>query len=175
MIDAANRKLEGQSTQVKDNVKFQVVDADNMDFEEATFDAVFCKDAFLYVAEKSKVLSQILKWLKPGGRLLLIDHMRGSNKVDDQTLREFCEGRHWHLRTIEEQKRLIDKSGFTDTSACNISQEFLLYMETSADGIHKKQKFTREEKQYHAMEDQKIAWCQDQLLSWAVFTARKPV
>ncbi|MDR0288107.1 MAG: methyltransferase domain-containing protein [Clostridiales bacterium] len=46
------------------------------DFDDNTFDIVFCHNVMEYIEEKEPVFAELLRVLKPGGRLSLIKHNR---------------------------------------------------------------------------------------------------
>jgi SAM-dependent methyltransferase len=51
------------------NVQTQVMDAENLEFEEGMFDAVICRLGLMFFPDQSKALTGIYRVLKPGGRL----------------------------------------------------------------------------------------------------------
>lgn len=56
------------------NVQFQVGDAENLPFEEASFDLVTCRFAAHHFPDLKKAVGEIARVLKPGGIFLLVDH-----------------------------------------------------------------------------------------------------
>ena len=63
-----------------ENVSFYVADATLVDFPEATFDVVYSRDTILHIADKLALFKQFLKWLKPGGTLMISDYCCTPNK-----------------------------------------------------------------------------------------------
>lgn len=53
------------------NIDYIVSSAENLDFEEATFDVITACQCFMYF-DKSVILPKIHKWLKPNGHLLIL-------------------------------------------------------------------------------------------------------
>jgi ubiquinone/menaquinone biosynthesis C-methylase UbiE len=51
------------------NVQTQVMDAENLEIKDQTFDAGICRLGLMYLPEQSKALSGIYRVLKPGGKL----------------------------------------------------------------------------------------------------------
>ena len=79
MLGKAHEFITGQGAE---NVNFQVADAENLPFDAATFDLVTCRiaphhfpDAFKFVQEGARVL-------KPGGLLLVQDHVLPDDERD---------------------------------------------------------------------------------------------
>jgi ubiquinone/menaquinone biosynthesis C-methylase UbiE len=64
MIDAARRMAPS-------NVSFQRMDAQKLDFPAARFDAVLCSLGLMYVPDPGAAVSEMLRVLRPGGRLAL--------------------------------------------------------------------------------------------------------
>lgn len=55
----------------------QLVEPGPLPFEDCCFDAVFSKDAMLHIPDKEAIYAEILRVLKPGGRLIASDWLRG--------------------------------------------------------------------------------------------------
>ena len=64
MIDAARRTA-------PPNVSFQRMDAQKLDLPAASFDAVLCSLGLMYVPDPAAAVSEMLRVLRPGGRLAL--------------------------------------------------------------------------------------------------------
>ena len=63
------------------NITFLEMDAQDMDFEDDTFDTVVTSCVFCSVPDPVKGLKEIRRVLKPGGMLLMLEHVRSSNKI----------------------------------------------------------------------------------------------
>ena len=55
------------------NLDLRVMDAEQLDFEDGAFDAVFCAFAFSSFPNKTRVIAEFRRVLKPGGRLCISD------------------------------------------------------------------------------------------------------
>lgn len=55
-------------------VKFSVDDATKLPFADNFFDLVFCRDVLHHIDNKKKVIFQMLRVLKPNGRMFIIEH-----------------------------------------------------------------------------------------------------
>lgn len=53
-------------------------DAQDLPFEDSTFDSVVCTYALCSVPDDAQAISEMARVLKPGGRLILVDHIRSS-------------------------------------------------------------------------------------------------
>lgn len=68
--DALNKKVE-----------FHNMDAENMDFEDNTFDVVFTTCVFCSVPDPIQGLKEIKRVCKNGGKIIMIEHVRSEKKV----------------------------------------------------------------------------------------------
>ena len=80
MISLARRRAEqGQMT----NAQFGIGDALNLDFEDNSFDIIMSSNAFPWVADRPRFLSEVYRVLKPTGRFGLVS-------LSDACYREFA-------------------------------------------------------------------------------------
>jgi ubiquinone/menaquinone biosynthesis C-methylase UbiE len=68
--------------QVDDRVTFELGDATNLKYEDACFDAVYCAGPIKQVADKTRLMRECHRVLRPGGRLLAMDVNRGCSYED---------------------------------------------------------------------------------------------
>ncbi len=64
------------------NVEFQVMDADQLDFPDETFDAVVCGFALFFLRDMAQTLAELRRVLKPGGVLALSMWGRSDERWD---------------------------------------------------------------------------------------------
>jgi ubiquinone/menaquinone biosynthesis C-methylase UbiE len=65
MVEAVRRDAESRCAT---NMRFERVDAEDIAFPEASFDAVTCVLGLMYPADPQQAINQIYRVLKPGGR-----------------------------------------------------------------------------------------------------------
>jgi ubiquinone/menaquinone biosynthesis C-methylase UbiE len=63
------------------HVKLRVGDAEALDFPSATFDTVVCTFSLCAIPDHRKALAEMTRVLRPGGVLLLADHVASSVRV----------------------------------------------------------------------------------------------
>ena len=61
--------------------------AEVLDFPDQTFDVVISNGVFNLVLNKTKALSEVLRVLKPGGRLMIADQVMVGTQVKDMKAR----------------------------------------------------------------------------------------
>lgn len=71
-----------QRAGVSDKVKFQLGDAQQLPFDDDSFDAVWCAGPIKQITDKSRALRECYRVLAPGGRLLVMDVNRGCSEED---------------------------------------------------------------------------------------------
>ena len=78
MLEAGRARLARAGT--PDNVHFLQVDAEDLQFEENTFDAVTIGYGIRNFTDKMQALRQILRVLKPGGQLTIVEFSKPASK-----------------------------------------------------------------------------------------------
>ena len=56
-------------------------DAQELPFPDACFDTVVCTLALCSIPDDRRAIAEMKRVLRPGGRLLLLDHVRASSKL----------------------------------------------------------------------------------------------
>ena len=56
-------------------------DAHNLPFEDASFDTVLCTFSLCNIPDEGRAVAEMKRVLRPGGKLLLVDHVRSTKKV----------------------------------------------------------------------------------------------
>ena len=75
--------LEKARNKVKDikNIKLIEMDAQDMEFEDNTFDTVITSCVFCSVPDPVKGLEEIRRVCKNNGKIIMLEHMRSNNNV----------------------------------------------------------------------------------------------
>ena len=66
-----------------DNVKFQKVSGENLPFSDDTFDVVTSNGVINLIPDKETAMSEIIRVLKPAGRLMVADQIAAGNVQKD--------------------------------------------------------------------------------------------
>lgn len=77
----ALRRAQARSEQYHGNITLMEADVQKLPFSDATFDTVACASTFCSVPDPRQGLSELHRVLKPGGRLLMLEHVRSANAL----------------------------------------------------------------------------------------------
>ena len=76
-----------------------------MDFEPETFSAIFSRDVLIYATKKEKIelFDKIYRWLKPGGRLMVVDFTSLNDPFEQgQEFKAYIKSRSYNMATLQE-------------------------------------------------------------------------
>jgi ubiquinone/menaquinone biosynthesis C-methylase UbiE len=74
MLDLARR----QASQLGHPVDLRLGDAEALDLPDAAFDTVVCTLSLCTIPDERRAIAEMKRVLRPGGRLLLLDHVAGA-------------------------------------------------------------------------------------------------
>lgn len=70
-----------RSTSLSREIDLREGDAQQLDFPDATFDTVVCTFSLCAIPDERKAVAEMRRVLKPGGLLLLADHVRSASRL----------------------------------------------------------------------------------------------
>lgn len=97
----------GRAAELGREVDLRVGDAEALDFDDASFDTVVCTFSLCAIPHHRRTLAEMVRVLRPGGLLVLADHVRSTNPVlrSGQRVAELISvpvaGEHFRRRPIE--------------------------------------------------------------------------
>jgi len=101
---------------------FQTVTAGPMPFSDCSFDVVVSSGAFTQIADKSEILSESLRVLRPGCQLRCYDWLKAPGEYSADMHYWFkLEGITYGLETLQEYAQHLRDAGFADVSAQDAS------------------------------------------------------
>jgi len=123
MLEKAREKAD----KFNKKVDLRLMDAQNMDFEDNTFDCVFTTCVFCSVPDPIKGLQEIKRVCKKDGKIIMIEHVRSEKAVLGLVMDVFnpvivnAFGANINRRTIEN----IKKAGFQNIQVENLWKDIV--------------------------------------------------
>jgi ubiquinone/menaquinone biosynthesis C-methylase UbiE len=120
-IDIDPALLEGLLARVKraglaDRIRGVKVEPGRLPFADARFDVVFSKDSLVQIPDKPALFAEILRVLRPGGRFIASDWLRGGSGTYSSEMMEYfrLEGIAYNMVTLEESAAALRNAGFVE-------------------------------------------------------------
>lgn len=129
-IDFSNKmlaKARERAAKLKKQVNLIQMDAQNMEFEDNTFDMVFTTCVFCSVPDPVKGLKEIRRVCKPNGKVIMIEHVRSERKILGLVMDIFnpltvnLYGANINRRTVEN----VYKAGFFKVEVTNLTGDIV--------------------------------------------------
>ncbi|XP_031550607.1 phosphoethanolamine N-methyltransferase 1-like [Actinia tenebrosa] len=161
-----------------EKVEFLIADITTATYEPASFDVIYSRDTILHIAEKEKLFANFLKWLKPGGQLLISDYCCGEGEHSDR-FKAYVKQRHYHLLTVPSYGKMIENVGFIEVKAEDRTQQFTNMLQKEVKRVEgNKEEFLKDftQEDYDALIKgwkDKLVRCQDGDQKWGLIYARK--
>jgi len=116
------KKAKSKYQDVNPNISFKEMDAQNMIFDDNTFDTVVTSCVFCSVPDPVKGLQEIRRVLKPGGQLLMLEHVRSKQKILGQLMDwlNFLPLNIWGANINRQTVDNLKKAGFTKIEVSNL-------------------------------------------------------
>jgi phosphoethanolamine N-methyltransferase len=114
LIEHSRRRIE--AAELGSRVQFELVEPGPLPFEDASFDAVFTKDAIVHIPDKPPFYEDVLRVLKPGGMFIGSDWLRGGSGDVSPIAARWLEVVHldFRLRNLKETQAALEAAGFLD-------------------------------------------------------------
>jgi len=120
-IDVDPALLEGLRARVEraglaGRIRGVKVEPGRLPFADASFDVVFSKDSLVQIPGKPALFADILRVLRPGGRFIASDWLRGGTGTYSAEMMEYfrLEGIAYNMVTLEESAAALRNAGFVE-------------------------------------------------------------
>jgi len=182
-VDLSTNMLEIAKERAKEfegeKVQFVLCDVTTVEYEPESFDVIYSRDTILHIQDKEHLFKNFLKWLKPGGELLITDYCCSPGEHSER-FKAYVAQRHYHLLSVENYGKLLEKVGFLDVRAEDRTKQFVEVLATEKARLES----TRSEFLKEFSEDDldsliqgwsdKLVRCGDGDQKWGLFFAKKP-
>jgi ubiquinone/menaquinone biosynthesis C-methylase UbiE len=114
MIEWARETAQRES--VLGQVEFRTADAQQLPFDDATFDAVICESVLAFVPDKAKTLCEFIRVCKPGGYIGMNETtwLTAPVPAEIEASMEAADFSNQKLLTLDEWRALLNASGLKD-------------------------------------------------------------
>jgi phosphoethanolamine N-methyltransferase len=122
MVEAALER----ANEIRDQrVQFEIGDATKRQYASDSFDVVYSRDTILHIKDKLQLFQSFLRWLKPGGKLLISDYCCGASRDSwSQEFTCYVTDRGYHLVTVQQYSQLLEEAGFTHVKSEDRTEQF---------------------------------------------------
>jgi len=180
MLECARQHRLEASESVQAAVSFRYMDALTAEFPENTFDLIYSRDAIFHIADKDTLYANILKWLKPGGQLLVTEYIHGPNNPNHPAeYVRYINLRGYQMVTLKQYEAILNRTGFSNVQAIDQTQPFKKVLIAELEKFKpQKTTFIKEftQKDYDELVEgweQKVVRIDAGDMGWALFKATK--
>ncbi|KAJ6800848.1 phosphoethanolamine N-methyltransferase 1-like [Iris pallida] len=120
----------------KCSVEFEVVDCTTKIYPDNTFDVIYSRDTILHIQDKPILFKNFLKWLKPGGKVLISDYCMKSGKPSEE-FSEYIKQRGYDLHDVDAYGQMLKDAGFHEVVAEDRTNQFVDVLQRELDVVEK--------------------------------------
>ncbi len=101
-----------QQGNLADKVKFTLADVCASGLEDASVDFVWGEDAWCYVVDKAKLISEAVRIVKPGGTIAFTDWIEGPKKLTEEDAERFLRFMKFpNVQDLDGYQKLLESNG----------------------------------------------------------------
>ncbi|KAK7358123.1 hypothetical protein VNO77_00044 [Canavalia gladiata] len=118
-------------------VEFDCADCYKKTYPENTFDVIYTRDAMLHMKDKPTLFRSFLKWLKPGGKLLITDYCKSAGSPSLEFAEYIKEG-GYYLHDMKAYRQMLEEAGFVDVIAEDRTDQFVKTLQLELNALENK-------------------------------------
>ncbi|MFH1459412.1 MAG: class I SAM-dependent methyltransferase [Candidatus Omnitrophota bacterium] len=110
--DQALAKLNLEYFKVKEKVNFKIANAENLGFNDSSFDVIFSVNTIHHLSNPYKAIAEMIRLVLPGGKIILSDFNKNGFSILDQIHK--AEGRNHNKSfvTLKDLRDYLMRRGF---------------------------------------------------------------
>lgn len=131
-FNLAEAKKRSAQAGLSDHTRFLKGDYHNLEFPDESFHGVYTMETFVHASDPERALSEFIRVLRPGGRLVMFEYSRTPeaelSAVASRAFREVCELAAmptWYRMNHGDLEKLIARTGFVVDSVEDITDRML--------------------------------------------------
>jgi ubiquinone/menaquinone biosynthesis C-methylase UbiE len=109
---------------------FEVANATALPFDAATFDVVYGQDAWCHIPDKSALIAQCARVLRPGGVIAFTDWLRVGERADTAAMVALQAALSKDAACVDAYLALLDEHGFVGIEVEDLSATFVQQYQT---------------------------------------------
>ena len=120
-----------------DRIESRLVQPGPLPFPDASFDVVFSKDSIVQIPDKPSFFAEVHRVLRPGGRFLASDWLRGGEGPYSAEMLEYfrLEGITYNMATLDETAGVLERRGFAEVEVRDRNAWYLPIAEAEAEAL----------------------------------------
>ena len=128
-VDFSENMIKEAKKKCGQKASFSVADAENLPFDNNTFDFIVCNASFHHYIHPNKVLEEMHRVLKDGGRLLIGDpYIPTVVRPVINVFTKFSKEGDYHFYGLNEMKKLFVKNSFSPISSFKTGKNTVLHI-----------------------------------------------
>jgi phosphoethanolamine N-methyltransferase len=114
LLAGMQARIEGAG--LTDRIRGVRVTAGPLPFADGAFDVVFSKDSLVQIPDKPAIFAEVMRVLRPGGRFIASDWLRGGGTEYSAQMMEFfrLEGIAYNMASLAESAQTLRAAGFVE-------------------------------------------------------------